>query len=253
MKKIVLACDLDNTLIYSYKHKHKNDVCIETINGKEQGYISVEVLKFLADHNNALMFIPITTRSIEQYLRIKWPSDCVPEYAITTNGANLLVNSQLDGEWQNDSLKDLKEVLPELDNLYKTLSTDNRFIRCRYVDGFYIFVYCKDDISPKEVENFYNVSDKYCVRASGKKVYFYPVNINKGNALLRLKKKFGIESVISAGDSIIDIPMLDLAEVSYIPNDELNLFLKKKAVVSDEEDFSYFIIKRLSNQLNYKE
>ena len=36
MKKVILACDLDNTLIHSYKHKKDDDICIEFIKEKEQ-------------------------------------------------------------------------------------------------------------------------------------------------------------------------------------------------------------------------
>lgn len=38
MKEILLACDLDNTLIYSYKHRVPGDSCVEWLDGQEQSF-----------------------------------------------------------------------------------------------------------------------------------------------------------------------------------------------------------------------
>ena len=38
MRKILFTCDLDNTLLHSYKHRQDGDVCIEILKEKEQGF-----------------------------------------------------------------------------------------------------------------------------------------------------------------------------------------------------------------------
>ncbi len=45
--KILFACDLDDTLIHSYKHKNSRDICIELLKGSEQSYISEKTLFLL--------------------------------------------------------------------------------------------------------------------------------------------------------------------------------------------------------------
>ena len=93
MKKILLACDLDNTLIHSYRHKKDNDICIETINDKQQGFISPHTYEFIKNIPENITLIPVTTRSIEQYMRIQWKK--APEYALVANGTILLKNNIL--------------------------------------------------------------------------------------------------------------------------------------------------------------
>lgn len=36
---ILFASDLDNTLLYSYRHKQANNICVEKIVEKEQGFM----------------------------------------------------------------------------------------------------------------------------------------------------------------------------------------------------------------------
>ena len=37
MKQTIFASDLDNTLIFSYKHALATDLCVEYLDGKTQG------------------------------------------------------------------------------------------------------------------------------------------------------------------------------------------------------------------------
>ena len=65
MKNILIACDLDNTLIHSYKQKRDGDMCIEWINGKEQSYINKETYEQIEELKMLARYTPLTTRSIE--------------------------------------------------------------------------------------------------------------------------------------------------------------------------------------------
>ena len=56
------------------------------------------------------------------------------------------------------------------------------------------------------------------VQHSGRKIYLFPPKLNKGEALLQLKKLFNPDKVFCAGDSVIDVPMLNLADVAYTPS-----------------------------------
>ena len=61
--------DLDNTLIYSHRTTFTSEKIIaEWLNGKEQSYITKETYSFMK--NMECNFVPVTTRSIEQYKRI---------------------------------------------------------------------------------------------------------------------------------------------------------------------------------------
>ena len=66
MNNILFACDLDNTLIHSWKHRKDGDICVEWIDGKEQGYMSEKVCVLLRHVIGKVDFVPVTTRSVAQ-------------------------------------------------------------------------------------------------------------------------------------------------------------------------------------------
>lgn len=246
MKNILFASDLDNTLLYSYKYKKKGDICVEFNKGKEQGFMTQKMIKFISFINKKLLFIPITTRSIEQYLRIKWPNGCEPEYAVVSNGANLLYKGNVDKKWQNkvfDSIS--KQYKIELYEQYEIQSKMSSYIRCRIVDDVYLFVYCKDYIDIQKQAILCQNKTKLKVIASGKKIYFFPPQIDKGIALGLLKEQFRITKIIAAGDSIIDIPMFGLANCSFTMEKIKDKFFNKNVFYCNDSSLDEFILNKM--------
>ena len=117
---ILFASDLDNTLIHSYKRADSADICVETKDSKCLSYMTPKAYTML-QKLDGVCFVPITTRSLEQYRRIKLFDDKLPRYALTSNGGLLLVNDEIDAEWRMDSLKLIKDCMPELENAIKCL------------------------------------------------------------------------------------------------------------------------------------
>ena len=97
MKKLFLT-DIDNTLIYSYKHAKDGDVCVENIHDKPQGYMPVYAYENLARVGEAFEVVPITTRSAEQYNRISFPLKI--KHAVVANGGLLLCEGKVDEAWK---------------------------------------------------------------------------------------------------------------------------------------------------------
>ena len=97
---LLFATDLDNTLLFSKKHRKPGDHCVEWLGGKEQGYFSTETIRLLRLIAARAEIIPITTRSIAQYQRIVWPKGCRPRRAITTNGAYLFEDNTPVPAWR---------------------------------------------------------------------------------------------------------------------------------------------------------
>ena len=207
--KVLFACDLDNTLIHSHKKFRDGDICVEHYDGREQSFISPRALALLKEVAAQILFVPVTTRSIAQYRRIFWAGDFRPRYAVVANGAYLL-----DGERQENFLRDV--VAPhvdELQNLREKFSTDERFNICRIVDESFLFLRCRDDVDAATI--FFDT--RLTAQHTGKKIYLFPPALNKGNALKKLAKKFAAEKIFAAGDSEIDLPMLELADVAFYP------------------------------------
>lgn len=64
MDRIVFACDIDNTLIYSRKHPHEGWPCVEWIHEKEQAYMSPVTCGLLRQVREKVLFVPVTSRSL---------------------------------------------------------------------------------------------------------------------------------------------------------------------------------------------
>ncbi|MBQ8429635.1 MAG: haloacid dehalogenase [Clostridia bacterium] len=244
MKKILFACDLDNTLIHSARKKQDDDICIEWIGDKPQSFIAPKTVALLKEINREALFLPITTRSIEQYLRIQWPEDCQPHYAITTNGGVLLTDGKEDATWGKISREIGIQYQQEFARLLEDMQRSDFFIKCRTVDGLYLFGYCKDGVDGGACQVYYREKTLLNVMISGRKLYIFPSEFQKGNGLMRFQERFAVDAVYCAGDSIIDVSMLALGDISYVPNAELSrsYSANEKRVCPSGTPFSEFIV-----------
>ena len=205
--KILFACDLDGTLIHSYKKFREGDICLEIYDGQKQSFISPEALELLKKIAAKILFVPVTTRSIAQYRRIFWTEDFFPSLAVVANGAYLL-NS---GRQENFLREVAAPYEAELKIQHEKFSDDTRFNICRIVDESFLFLKCRDDLDAAKIFFDTNLD----VQHTGKKIYLFPPELNKGAALKLLTKKFSTEKIICAGDSEIDLPMFKLADVFF--------------------------------------
>ncbi|MBQ7528453.1 HAD hydrolase family protein [bacterium] len=245
MKKIVFATDLDNTLLYSYKHCRPGDICVEYIKGKEQGYMPMSVyesLRVIADHAE---IIPITTRSIDQYKRINWPAGAEPKIAAVTNGSILLGNSALNCQWEEN----VEASMSELERMQAILAISTDYIRCRMVDNKYLFVYCAKEIDPIQQSKAIQELTPLKVTASGKKIYLFPPGVDKGTATSKIRRFLEPDLLISAGDSDIDLPMLNQADIALVPNADLAAklhgdSLRQVLICPKEQSFLEFTTKK---------
>lgn len=84
----VLHVDLDNTLIYSYKHDIGNDrINVETYQDREVSFLTGTTYENLKKLKEKLLIVPTSTRSIEQYRRIDLRIGSLP-YALVCNGGS---------------------------------------------------------------------------------------------------------------------------------------------------------------------
>ena len=221
MGTILFASDLDNTLLFSHRHRQPEDRCVERLNGAEQGFFTRETPDLLPQVVQRVHLLPITTRSIEQYQRIQWPDGTAPRIALTANGAVLLRDGQVDRAWYAASqalVRDHREALAAvLDHLTRQGGATS--VRC--VEGVYVYAAYPDIPAAERVARDWCGGSALQAVVSGRKVYFFPPGIDKGTALRRAVERFGPERVIAAGDSVIDVPMLRQADRALIPDAEL--------------------------------
>ena len=225
---IIYASDLDRTLIYSKTFIDMHPVDDELVlvdESKVNSYMAKSVANGLADivHNNVAQFIPVTTRSIEEYKRIHFP-DAVgqTEYAIVASGGVILKNGEILKEFE-EYLKSIKEVNDEeftqIIEEFKAFESIN--YNSKVVDNSFVFSKSsnihatEDEIKSNQLRykhpHFRFLLDKH-------KVYAIPNHIKKSIAIDWLKQYLNGDVVVASGDSAFDIPLLDSGDVKIVPS-----------------------------------
>jgi len=232
---MIFASDLDQTLIYSknflknnYQNRSKvvdNVSIIEYLNGEPLSYINNELVPLLQMLDDKNCFVPVTTRTEEQYKRIEFSRFNInPEYAITTNGAKILKDGKVDKEWEDnirERMVSIEHNANDICQLIEDSISSNAVKTIRTAED--IFSYCvlhKEKLDYREVEELSNKldSDDWIISLQGRKLYFMPSVINKWEATEYVCSKLGSDKVIGAGDSLLDLPLLDNADIGLVPS-----------------------------------
>lgn len=213
----VFFADLDGTVIRSALPKRRGDVAVEyNKDGAESTCIPAKSMELLS----ALDFIPVTTRSIEQYRRIRFPDGYAPRYALVSNGGNLLINGVPQpnhAEWAAGITRECEEELSACRGILE--SDPFRSFEIRMVDGLFLFTKSGDPLkTARRLDGTLSGCEFF---NTGAKVYVIPKRLNKGNGALRLLERAGELSgkIICAGDSEMDISLLNIADIALFPDD----------------------------------
>lgn len=215
---IIFHTDLDNTIIYSYKHdigpRKRN---VELYQGREISFITEKTYDLLKQVKERMLIVPTSTRTIEQYQRIDLGIGDF-KYALVCNGGILLVDGKSDQAWYQHSLELVQPANAEMQRALSFLEGDaRRTFELRFIEKLFVFTKCREPervvedlrvkLNPALVDVFHN----------GVKVYVVPKGLNKGAAVERMKEKLMPEYVIAAGDSEFDISMVELADKGLVP------------------------------------
>lgn len=219
MRQVLFASDLDNTLLFSHRHARPGDVCVERLEGREQGFMTPRVWEALGRLPEGVRLLPVTTRSIEQYRRIRWPGG--PEYAVTTNGGILLGPEGPDPAWLAASRALAEPWQEELARMYAWLPERPWCLRRKMVDGLYLFAVCPEGTDMEAAAAECRRLTALTAEPSGRKLYLLPPGLDKGAAVEKACGFFDADVLICAGDSALDLPMLRLADLALVPDREL--------------------------------
>lgn len=223
---MLFASDLDRTLIYSSKFIEENDQAevVEYKDGEPLSYMTTQAVKALSELRSKVEFIPVTTRTREQYQRIHlFHGNDQPHYAITSNGGTILINGEVDLEWNAYILQELAQEGKDLEAVYELLTpllNQSWVEKTRIADNvfFYMLVY-KDEVDMVLLDEWREVLDKldWELIEHGRKVYFIPKCVNKRDALAYIAKKVGAKKIVTSGDSRMDLTMASISERFIIP------------------------------------
>ena len=228
---MVLFCtDLDQTLIYSYKHEiGSRKRCVELYEGREVSYMTDRTYCLLSELSKYACIVPVTTRSVAQYQRIQLGIESI-RYALVCNGGVLLSDGRNDPAWYQRSLELAEDSRQELAAAVRFLELEQyRTLEVRLIEGLFVFTKCSNpqDVVRRlkkelQAQEAVRGGQEQCpcavdVFSNGEKVYVVPARLNKGTAVARLRELVGADQVFAAGDSAFDLPMLVQADAAAAP------------------------------------
>lgn len=234
---MVFASDLDSTLIYSarYCETINSDKLfpVDFYNNNNCSFITSSIQHKLEHINESMLFIPVTTRSPDQYKRMKYFYDIIkPKYAIVANGGIILKDGiELKG-WSDISSTKLKRLVSVKD----MIELCSFFLQMDFVISYKtcedLFIYSildedklataiakgQIDLNYLEILRSFCAEYNYSVSKQGKKVYIVPNCINKYDPIKYIMKLENINTLLSAGDSLLDYPLIKNSTYGIIPS-----------------------------------
>lgn len=199
------ACDLDGTVLVPARLRRDGDVPVESVSGEERSFLPVGFAEVLRGFPPDVLFVPVTSRSIVQYGRIRWPDGCAPRFAVVANGGWFLGPGGRERLTCPDpaGLESAREALSAYPGL------------CRVVDGSYAYLHLDRDADTGSVH--VKAPDGYRVHRAGRKFYVIPPGGDKADAVAFLADRFGPSRVLAAGDGTMDEGMVEAADAAFVP------------------------------------
>jgi hydroxymethylpyrimidine pyrophosphatase-like HAD family hydrolase len=226
---MIFASDLDQTLIYSQPLERAEElgnriITAELIDGKVRSYMSSSSYQLLQKLMAELVFIPVTTRTLQQYFRIHLISQMLtPTYAVTSNGGNIVIDGHPDLEWHASIVARVSESSVHVEDVRKLMDqvlNPDWVIGSSYCDELFFSHIVERDKMPREevIEMSAELQRMgWNTSIQGRKVYVVPQAVNKRDAVAYLKQITGDDKVVASGDSLLDQILLDFADFSIAP------------------------------------
>ncbi|MCK8058243.1 MULTISPECIES: HAD family hydrolase [unclassified Fusibacter] len=219
----VFASDLDQTLIFSKRwipNVEEELKCIERYGDGGRSYMLEEAERLLLSIQDEFEFVPVTTRTREQYDRIAFEVE--PQYAICCNGGVVLIDGEPDEKWDRAIAKKMEGVrsLSEVKKTVENAVDEYDGIRIRTVEQLFLYVILKDKKLAKQVEiclaKVFS-STKWSIYQHGSKVYVMPKFLTKASALSYLLEKLDAKKTVTSGDSRLDFGMREVSDWFITP------------------------------------
>jgi len=228
--KVLVASDLDRTLIYSSAAlaltmpdaRAPRLLSVEVHESKPLSYMTETAAGLLAELGDVADFVPTTTRTRKQYERIQLPGPA-PKYAICANGGHLLVDGVTDPEWHASVTERLARECAPLDEVreYMEATSDPAWVRKhRLAEDLFVYLVVERELLPEDWVKELAVwaeNRGWTVSLQGRKIYAVPKPLTKSAAMREVARRTGATLTLAAGDSLLDADLLLAADRGWRP------------------------------------
>jgi hydroxymethylpyrimidine pyrophosphatase-like HAD family hydrolase len=169
------------------------------------------------------LFIPVTTRTQEQFRRFVIFEREIPlTYAITSNGATILYKGEPLKEWSELTLTKLRLESVAQEELFSLMAKEGLSFdgQLKHAENLFFYYILNSFPSNFDMKTINEIVTKYGWRTSlqGRKLYFIPRAISKGTALAFICNREGLEAFAGAGDSVLDWDFLQMCHYRFVPS-----------------------------------
>ncbi|MFF5184866.1 HAD family hydrolase [Streptomyces sp. NPDC000345] len=227
---VLVASDLDRTLIYSSAAlaltmpdaRAPRLLCVEVHESKPLSFMTETAAGLLTELGDAAVFMPTTTRTRKQYLRINLPGPA-PKYAVCANGGHILVDGVTDPDWHAAVTARLAEQCAPLEEVRAHLeaTADPLWVRKhRIAEDLFVYLVVERELLPeawvKELAAWAE-NRGWTVSLQGRKIYAVPKPLTKSAAVREVARRTGAALTLAAGDSLLDADLLLAADLGWRP------------------------------------
>jgi len=225
----VTACvDLDRTLIYSANALALTGpdaelprlLCVELYRARPLSFVTADAAASLEVLARSAELVPTTTRTPEQYARVRLPGR-PPSYAICANGGFLIVDGEADAAWSAVVRKKVADCAPVLEVHEHVRARSGDFtLSVRTASDLFVYTVVERDRLPVgwvEELSAWCAARGWRVSLQGRKVYCLPVPLTKSAAAAEIARRTGASHLLAAGDSLLDAELLAAADAAIRP------------------------------------
>ncbi|MCX4749322.1 HAD family hydrolase [Kitasatospora sp. NBC_01287] len=234
----LVASDLDRTLIYSRRSAElppDSPASLRLVErdtaGEPLSYLTERAALLLAELADRAVFVPVTTRTVAQYRRVRLPGAAgSPAYAICANGGRLLVAGEPDRDWDAvvaDRLAASGAPLAEVVDRLAGSADPAWTLKRRVAEELFAYLVVDRALLPR---GWLAELTAWCaergwgVSLQGRKVYAVPTALTKSAAVAEVVRRVGAGGgdgsgvgVLAAGDSLLDADLLLAADLAWRP------------------------------------
>ncbi|PPG14406.1 HAD family hydrolase [Rathayibacter rathayi] len=259
-----LFADLDGTTIFSARHaldrpdQFTGLTVVETFRDAPLSFMTGGALQDLAALSDDLEFVPTTTRTRDQFDRVRL-SGVRSRYAIIANGGRILENEVEDPAWTAQVTSRLTDCTPvdELKSQVRAIVDGAGWLRSlRQIEDLFLYLEAAPGSTVPElvVDRLRELADAGEVTFSrqGGKVYLIPNAVTKEAAAAEIASRLGGCVTFASGDSALDLGMMRWADFAIHPahgelaTEEHGISRTLHSGVDAGEDIVAFVRTRLS-------
>jgi len=232
---VLVATDLDGTVMFSERAAAASGidltdatdldlVGVDVHKGAVYAYMTTASHQRWANLAGLGVLVPVTTRSAEQYGRLRLPGRR-PRLAVVANGAQLLVDDAPDPAWEPAMRARIAASgVASFDTVWSVVSAwaaHEAVHDARAVSDF--FAYLRVHRGHPSFEEFLatvrGAAERWGwkVTLQGRKLYVVPAALCKSVAVAEVAERVSAGRVVAGGDSLLDAEMLAAADAAIRP------------------------------------